>query len=272
MPILINGTPGNDIIDVRNDLSGNFEIWAGEGDDTVYASPQSDLIMAGRGEDYVEAGRGNDTVYAWDDDDTVYAGHGDDTVYGGEGHDWLSGDSGNDTIYGEDGADKIGGWDGNDTIDGGDGNDQIHGHRGHDTLTGGEGRDTFSYHSADVIETRFTGPGVTWTRKSFETDRITDFDTSGADADVIDLMWLVETHTNFPVQSGNAADAIAQGYIYWIQSGTGGTLKTTVYVDPNAGFHMPTPLFPGPGASSDFAVATLDGVAASQLNASHFFV
>jgi len=314
MAILINGTSGDDLIDLRNDLRGGFEVWAGEGNDRIYGSPQSDLIIGGDDDDTIDGGDGNDTVYGWDGDDWASGGLGNDTLIGGEGNDHLEGDAwgkvggddtlmggggddglwgnggddtliggdgvdhlwgvhGNDLLFGEDGSDMLAGGPGNDAIEGGEGWDQLVGHAGHDTLTGGSGRDTFVYTDLDVITVRFGGGGIEWTRKIFEIDRITDFEVAGPEADRFELTWLIDAHTSYPgdVHGGNmAADAIAQGYIYWLQTGSGATLKTTVYVDPNGGFHLPTPIVPG--GPSDFAIATLDGVAANQLDASHFIV
>jgi hypothetical protein len=70
--------------------------------------------------------------------------------------------------------------------------------------------------------------------------------------------------------ANTAADAIARGYVDWIESGLGATLKTTVYVDPNAGAHHPGP--PSFGPHADFALVELRGVAANQINASHFII
>lgn len=310
MPILINGTSGDDRIDLKNDLRGGFEVWAGAGDDEIFGSPQSDLLIGGDGDDSVKGGEGDDTIYGWDghdalrgnegndllvggegDDylegdnwgrtggndtlfggegnDQLFGGAGDDSLDGGNGEDYLSGGPGNDTLAGGGDTDVLTGWSGDDTIDGGDARDLIFGSQGRDTLTGGAGPDQFHYSSDDLYPIAFGNPFLRLTRHAVDTDRITDFDTMGTFADVIWLdASLVDSHTTF--RGNDAADAIAQGYIYWLQSGSGAALKTTVYLDLDGGNHrLPGPFVMG---QTDLAIATLDGVAANQLNASHFIV
>ena len=255
MPILVNGTSGNDFINLYNDLRGSFEVWAGGGDDTVVGGPQWDLLIGGDGNDHLQGEGGDDTLYGWTGDDWLFGGDGNDTLAGGDGNDGLLGGRGSDTL------------------DGGAGNDGFNAGRGRDTMTGGAGADTFYFTTDDVVTTRFGGGPFNWTRTSFETDRITDFDTTGADADAIDLGSILRFNSSYANgwdPANTAADAIAQGYIYWLQSGAGPTLQTTIYVDLNAGLHMPTPVIIG--GPSDLAIVTLDGVSANQLNASHFVV
>ena len=72
------------------------------------------------------------------------------------------------------------------------------------------------------------------------------------------------------MRHASAADAIAQGYVYWVEHGQPGQagFGTTVYVDRDGGAHNPTGLL----GFGDFAVAHLEGIAAAQINASHFIV
>lgn len=254
MPI-INGTPQRDVIDLFNDPRFGLEVWAGGGDDTVYGSPQADLIIGGTGEDFLQGNDGDDTLYGWTEDDWLFGGRGNDTLVGGDGNDGLLGGRGGDTM------------------DGGAGNDGFNGGLGRDTMTGGSGIDTYYFTDDDIYTVEYRGGPFRWTRERVDTDVITDFDTTGADADTLDIHEITKYHSNYVNRldpANTAADAIARGYVYWIESGTGATLKTTVYVDPGAGIHHPGP--PSFGAHADFALVELQGVSASQLNASHFVI
>jgi len=62
MPILVNGTSGDDFINLTNDLRGSFEVWAGDGRDSVHGSAQSDLIYGGGGNDWLQ-GEGGDAGF-----------------------------------------------------------------------------------------------------------------------------------------------------------------------------------------------------------------
>jgi hypothetical protein len=105
--------------------------------------------------------------------------------------------------------------------------------------------------------------------RAVHTDTVKDFEAGGAAHDLIDLGSLLEATT---FTGTTAADAIAQGYIFWRQSLTrlGAPLSTTVYVDFDGGAHDPNPS-PFFGAQ-DLAVVQLDGIMASQINAGHFIV
>jgi hypothetical protein len=254
MPI-INGTPQRDVIDLFNDPRFGLEVWAGGGDDTVYGSPQADLIIGGTGEDFLQGNEGDDTLYGWTEDDWLFGGRGNDTLAGGDGNDGLLGGRGDDTI------------------DGGAGNDGFNGGLGRDTMTGGSGIDTYHFTDDDVITVVYQGGPFRFERKRVDTDVITDFDTTGADADVLDMHEILKYHSNYVHRldpANTAADAIARGYVYWVESGSGATLKTTVYADLNAGVHQPQPVIIG--GQGDLALVELHGVAASQLNASHFVI
>ena len=99
----------------------------------------------------------------------------------------------------------------------------------------------------------------------FEMDTITDFSVNSGD--VIDLDALFFTASTF---TGTAADAIAQGYIYFTQHGVIGMpgFGTIVNVDLNGGPHTAMDALLG----DSFAVADLQGVARIQLNDTHFLV
>jgi hypothetical protein len=95
-------------------------------------------------------------------------------------------------------------------------------------------------------------------------DTVTDFDTSGADHDTIDIAHLLNTRTNF---SGTTFEqAVSQGYLYFVQHGTPGTADfgTNVMLDTNGGTHF--------DASNNFGVADLKGVFASEMRADLFLI
>jgi len=112
--VRIEGTDGNDIINVTVD---------------------------GAAISYVDAGSGNDIINGSDERDVIFGGTGDDTINGNAGDDWLNGGAGNDTINGNNGLDLIVGGDDNDILTGGNNGDYIYGGFGADTLTGGAGTD-----------------------------------------------------------------------------------------------------------------------------------
>jgi Ca2+-binding RTX toxin-like protein len=274
-------------------------IWGGAGNDLVFGEGGDDYIDGEGGDDRLYGGAGNDTLYGRDNDDLLSGGSGndflwgeadDDHLEGGSGNDYLNGGEGDDVLYGyssyaghypghpavppgpyyHNDDDMLVGGAGNDTIHGGAGNDVIMGGTGHDTLTGGHHADTFKYSAYDVV-TRSVTLGnprfpVTITYKTVETDTITDFD--GALGDRIDLDLLL-TQTNFGANP-SSADAVAQGYVYWLEQGQPGDADfgSTVYVDRDGGAHNPNGLF----GSADYAVAFLQSVAAGDLNANHFIV
>lgn len=173
----INGGSGNNYIDGggRNDTiitgSGNDTVLGNTGNDVIFTFLGDDLIYGGPGNDRLDGGTGSDTIYGGDgrdrvvgrfNDDFLYGGAGDDNIYGGHGNDFMVGGSGNDRMIGQIGNDTIFGGAGNDTISAGDGQDFINGGAGDDNIQGGAGADFFV----------FTG--------NFGTDRIIDFETTGA--------------------------------------------------------------------------------------------
>lgn len=82
-----------------NDIFGNVDtttdgsdiIYAGDGNDTIFAGGLDDVVYAAGGNDFVDAGSGKDTVFA---------GLGNDFVIGGFGDDELFGEDGNDVVWG----------------------------------------------------------------------------------------------------------------------------------------------------------------------------
>jgi Ca2+-binding RTX toxin-like protein len=260
---------------------GDDEIFGYAGDDTMWGEDGHDWIEGHSGQDRLVGGNGNDQLFGGSETDWLWGEGGDDTLQGEEGDDQLFGGAGNDVLYGEytkadwngndwlsggAGNDELYGGGGSDTLIGGSGADRLAGGRGTDTLTGGEGPDTFRFTASDIVSKTLRinagFPPLTLIYETFDTDTITDFEV--ACGDTLDVGSLLDA-TSFG--GTTAAQAIGQGYIYWVQHGQPGQagFGTTVYVDRN-------------GSAFDFlnapdlAIADLQGVAANQLNANHFIV
>ena len=152
--LLIDGTPGNDVIGVaargtrlrvavngvvtqfRASAVSRIEIQAGDGTDVVDASGTAINT-------YVLGGLGNDLIRGGAGDDTLTGAGGKDTLYGNAGNDRLNGGASNDIIFGGDGNDAVYGGDGADSISADAGNDHLFGDAGIDTMLGGDGNDVF---------------------------------------------------------------------------------------------------------------------------------
>ncbi len=290
--IVLNRYAANDTIDLsevsfRVFLGGydGYEIYAGGGNDTVTGSYKDDIIYGEAGQDVLHGGRGNDEITGGDDYDELFGDEGNDTLYGamgsdqldgGTGDDFLSGGYGddqlfggadNDTLHGNNdndymqggtGDDELFGDNGNDILIGGSGYDWIVGGRGADTLTGGADSDFFIFTQAETtqVQTTFNGQPITLTNSV--TDRITDFDLSGANMDYIDISALLDsvgfTGTTFQ-------EARSDGYLRFVANGTTGT-KIVIDTNGNA-----------PDTSLNVVIAIVDNVTVAQLdNASHFIV
>jgi Ca2+-binding RTX toxin-like protein len=287
----------------KNQLSGhggNDSLDGAAGNDTLDGGDGDDILIGGLGADVMTGGAGNDIYWIDDLGDSVIEGvkKGVDTVHSavdftlganvenltltdeaaviGTGNalrNIIVGSDAGNILDGAEGNDEVSGGLGDDTIDGGAGNDGFNGGLGRDTMTGGSGIDTYHFTDDDVITVVYQGGPFRFERKRVDTDVITDFDTTGADADVLDMHEILKYHSNYVHRldpANTAADAIARGYVYWVESGSGATLKTTVYADLNAGVHQPQPVIIG--GQGDLALVELHGVAASQLNASHFVI
>jgi Ca2+-binding RTX toxin-like protein len=244
----------------------------GEGDrDTVYGNAGFDIIYGGPGRDNLFGGKDIDWIYGDEDADTLEGNGGNDKLYGGDADDTIYGDTnvhpGGEALAGAPGDDELFGDAGNDTLYGQEGSDRLHGGLGYDTLWGGAGRDKFIFEDGDIYLQPF-GPIPLYYR-AVHTDTVKDFEAAGASHDLINLSSLLDATT---FTGTSAADAIAQGYIFWRQSLTrlGAPLSTTVYVDFDGGAHdaNPSPFF----GMQDLAVVKLDNIFASQITASHFIV
>ena len=145
--------------------AGRDVVFAGAGDDTVFAFGESAEISGGEGNDQISiltsggssanGGQGNDGISGGDGNDNLRGGKGDDGLGGGAGNDTLHGDLGDDRLFGNEGNDVVRGGEGNDTLSGGGGIDSLFGGQGNDlitllsdrgevTATGGKGVDTFA--------------------------------------------------------------------------------------------------------------------------------
>jgi Ca2+-binding RTX toxin-like protein len=204
----------------------------------------------------MSGGAGNDDLYGYVGDDQLYGNDGNDHLNGEHGSDQLDGGAGNDSLDGAGDNDSLYGGVGNDSLGGGSGNDTLAGGLGADILNGGTGADRFQFLASDVV-TRNHPFLYGQTYQTVEMDRIVEF--NGAEGDRIDLISLMSKATNF--QATTAAQAMSQGYLYFVQSGA----NTIVMLDRN-----------GTGADmigvGDIAVAELANVNAASLLPESFLV
>lgn len=113
--VVINGSDGDDRIDVKHSLDVTAEIFGGRGNDKVFGARLSNWI-------YGQAG-----------DDMLCGGGEIDLLRGGDGDDSLMGLASLDKLFGDDGWNKI---------CGGLGDDELYCHRDKDKLIGKAGFDT----------------------------------------------------------------------------------------------------------------------------------
>lgn len=140
--VRIEGTDGNDIIEVIVDGPSITYVNAADGDDTIEGGDGSDILVGGGGDDTINGNDGNDWLHGGSGDDTIDGGAGEDLVIGGQNNDYLLGSDDNDHIHGNDGDDYLFGNDGQDFLFGGNGNDVLHANAGtNDELYGGAGDD-----------------------------------------------------------------------------------------------------------------------------------
>jgi len=150
--VRMEGTDGNDIIQVNVDGPSISYVNAGEGNDVVTGSDQADVLVGGTGDDIISGEGGNDWLHGGDGNDTLDGGAGDDFVVGGWGDDTLKGGVDADTVYGGYGNDTIIDDAGVDIIYGGEGDDTFIGNNlEFDKLYGQEGNDTFISYGKDHI-------------------------------------------------------------------------------------------------------------------------
>jgi len=189
--LMIQGTAGDDVIDIQ-DTGSNIQVTV-NGKATTYAYETVDSIQvdAGAGNDlvtigdnvsdvYVYGGDGDDKLLDGDQGNTLSGGAGKDVMYGGAGDDRLNGNGGNDKLLGEVGNDRLRGGDGNDYVDGGSGNDRFWGGRGAQTMMGQGGNDRF-YLKDGVVDMIFGGSGTDWADVD-TTDQLASVETLAAAA------------------------------------------------------------------------------------------
>jgi uncharacterized delta-60 repeat protein len=121
--------------------SADWEIFGGDGPDSVRTGDGNDSINVGDGDNTVGSGEGDDRIFCGVGDDQVRAGDGNDSIFGGAGNDSLYGNAGADYIWGEEGRDLLSGGGGRDHLAGGAGADRLYGGRGNDLIDGGSGKD-----------------------------------------------------------------------------------------------------------------------------------
>ncbi|MFA7061841.1 MAG: calcium-binding protein, partial [Pedobacter sp.] len=146
---------GNDFVYAGG---GDDNVDGGDGNDIVYGEAGNDFITSGAGDDiligdgdwvtnslhgndYIDGGVGNDKIYGNGGNDELFGGDGIDELQGGDGDDYLDGEAGADLLFGKAGNDQIIGGDGIDELQGGDGDDYLDGGAGADSLYGDAGKD-----------------------------------------------------------------------------------------------------------------------------------
>jgi len=180
--IALTTLPFAELLAVADIVDGVFKD-GGTGRDLLRGSLDGDALFGGDGDDYlsgferadyIQGGAGIDRLYGGPGDDLLHGGGGNDVLWVGSDADRLDGGLGDDTLFGEDGADHLTGGAGADRLYGGDGGDRLTGGPGQDSLYGGTGRYTFVLTQLDGI-----------------VDFIFDFETTGPDADHLDLRLLL---------------------------------------------------------------------------------
>jgi Ca2+-binding RTX toxin-like protein len=151
--VRIEGTDGNDIIEVMVDGASISYVNAGPGDDVIEGSEQADIIYGGAGEDEINGHGGNDWLHGGEGDDTIDGGAGEDLIIGGQDNDILIGGDDTDIIHGNGGNDILFGMGGQDFLYGGDGDDTLYGYdSAEDWLYGGAGNDTLFTASGNHLD------------------------------------------------------------------------------------------------------------------------
>ncbi|MCU0568236.1 MAG: hypothetical protein MUF49_16760 [Oculatellaceae cyanobacterium Prado106] len=161
---LISTESGDDEIRVS---SGTATVSAGEGKNYINGVGASLVVYAGSGNDgmdlssdnVVYAGEGNNAIFAGGQNNQVYTGAGDDlitlsggvnVVYAGEGNNQITTGSGDDLIGAGAGNDRIFAGAGNNRIEAGDGNNTIIS-LGNDVILTGRGSDRFVLSPGDGV-------------------------------------------------------------------------------------------------------------------------
>jgi Ca2+-binding RTX toxin-like protein len=107
--ITINGTSGNDVIDVSTSNEPH----------AIFAKAGADRVSGGSAGDTIDGGSGADTIFGNDGDDVIIGGTGNDVLDGGRGNDqflFVGTTLSYDDVIGGEGYDRILGSVGNDII------------------------------------------------------------------------------------------------------------------------------------------------------------
>ncbi|MBM81813.1 MAG: hypothetical protein CMJ78_14650 [Planctomycetaceae bacterium] len=238
----ITGTPGSDLIDLR-DFSGNATVASGEGNDNLTGGSGVNRFLAGPGNDRLRGGSQHDHLDGGEGDDTFVVSNGNDTLRGAAGNDLLRfrgdnvslehesmrfstvvaeeqvefmqvhsliesahliGSAGNDVLQAD-------GYRGDVLIEGLDGDNTLVGGFGRDTIISGEGNDDVNgRHGNDSIS---TGAGNDTIRGDIGNDTIL----SGAGNDSIQAQDGADL-----INAGSGADFIDTGSGNDIALGGGG--------------------------------------------------
>ncbi|MBR0556094.1 calcium-binding protein [Ciceribacter sp. L1K23] len=231
----IDGT-GNALDNVITGNGNDNRLYGLDGKDVLNGGAGNDTLNGGKGADTMAGGTGNDTYYVDTTADVIKESNGQGTdkiistvsysiaKLGNVEHISLSGSAnisatGNalaNTITGNSGNNKLSGGAGNDKISGGAGNDTLYGQSGNDILTGGTGTDRFVFRNSDGK------------------DRITDFDATGSDHDILDLS-AVSAITSYSDLKANHMHQVGSNVVIDITSGHSITLEHVSIKNLNAG-------------------------------------
>jgi Ca2+-binding RTX toxin-like protein len=196
-----NGSVGltEAVDDLDNSGTINGAVNARDGDDTVVNTGRVDGgVFLGAGGDTYDGRRGEVTV-------AILGDVGGDTMRGGRLEDWM---------WGQDDRDQLTGGNGDDTLDGGGQGDTLTGGRGDDLLIGGGGSDRFVFN-----------PG-------FGHDVVTDFDATGAGADVIRFSTALFGSFN---QVGNRMSQVGDDVVIKVSADQTIVLQDVTLADLDAG-------------------------------------
>lgn len=263
---LMSGGIGNDQFvlggaEVVTD-TGTFSMGAdivdgGEGDDIVYAFDAGTLnefdrldggdgidtltIFACAGGDFLDFASGSTKVGAQmrNFEHLEYNGsEGGEVVKGAEWADSIGGGGGNDFLYGRGGNDVLAGGGGNDNLYGEDGEDLLVGGAGADWLIGGLGRDTMTGGADNDVFSFARDDSPAYVNGVFFADIIADFEDSGENQDVINLLAIDgnETLAGKQSMSFNNGDAIRDPGELFLSTtiNAAGQIVSMVFADRNS--------------------------------------
>jgi hypothetical protein len=99
---------GDDSFLCKSTIFDQIEVYAGEGDDTIFAGPARTYAFGDAGDDFVVGGPSQDYLSGDEGNDWISGGEGDDWIIGGSGQDFVashgqSANQGSDQVY-------TGGW------------------------------------------------------------------------------------------------------------------------------------------------------------------